>query len=104
MLNENKDKLKELTIPFAIVNNKVKSITNITKFDEAYCLQCGEKLMLKNGDVKIKHLAHYPNSNCVYKDEREYKHRGNGESYEHKYAKEFYLFVVMRVLAIFVSL
>lgn len=89
MLNENKDKLKELTIPFAIVNNKVKSITNITKFDEAYCLQCGEKLMLKNGDVKIKHLAHYSNSNCIYKDEREYKHRGNGESYEHKYAKEF---------------
>ena len=89
MLNENKDKLKELTIPFALVNNKIKTVNEINRYDEAYCLECGERLVLKNGDIKIKHLAHNHNSSCVYKDEKEYIRKGNGESYEHKYAKEF---------------
>ena len=89
MLSENKDKLKELTIPFALVNNKIKTVNEIHRYDEAYCLECGERLVLKNGDIKIKHLAHHHNSSCVYKDEKEYIRKGNGESYEHKYAKEF---------------
>lgn len=76
-------------IPFALVNNKVKDVNFIYRQDTAYCLECKEELILKNGDVNIKHLSHKPNSNCVYKNEKEYKKRGNGESYEHKYAKEF---------------
>ena len=81
--------MNELLIPFALVNNKVKKVSNIYKQDEIFCLECGEKLILRNGDVNIKHLAHQANSNCIYKNEKEYKKRGGGESYEHKYAKEF---------------
>lgn len=81
--------MSNLLIPFAIVNNKVKSIGEIFKQDDAYCLECGEKLILRNGDKNIKHLAHQGNSDCIYKNENEYKSRGGGESYEHKYAKEF---------------
>lgn len=79
----------ELLIPYALVNNKVKSINDIYKQDEVYCLECGEQLILRNGDKNIKHLAHRSGSDCVYKNETEYKKRGGGESYEHKYAKEF---------------
>ena len=81
--------MNELLIPYALVNNKVKKVSNIYKQDEIFCLECGEKLILRNGDVNIKHLAHQANSNCIYKNEKEYKKRGGGESYEHKYAKEF---------------
>ena len=81
--------MNKLLIPFALVNNKVKKVSDIYKQDEIFCLECGEKLILKNGDVNIKHLAHQVNSNCIYKNEKEYKKRGGGESYEHKYAKEF---------------
>ena len=81
--------MNELLIPFALVNNKVKKVSNIYKQDEIFCLECGEKLILRNGDVNIKHLAHQANSNCIYKNEKEYKKRGGAESYEHKYAKEF---------------
>lgn len=80
--------LNNLLIPFALVNNKIKNINDIYKQDEVYCLECGEKLLLRNGDKNIKHLAHYTNSNCLYKNETEYKKMG-GESYEHKFAKEF---------------
>lgn len=81
--------MRELLIPFALVNNKVKHIDNIYKQDEALCMECGSKLLLRNGDKNIKHLAHSADSNCRYKNEFEYKKRGGGESYYHKYAKEF---------------
>lgn len=80
--------MKRVLIPFAMVNNKVKDIKNIYKQDECYCLECGEKLILRNGDKNIKHLAHMSNSNCLYRNDYEYKEYG-GESYEHKYAKEY---------------
>ena len=80
--------MKNILIPFAIVNNKVKNIKNIYKQDECYCLECGEKLILRNGDKNIKHLAHMSNSNCLYRNDYEYEKHG-GESYEHKYAKEY---------------
>ena len=80
--------MEKVLIPFALVNNKVKNIKDISKLDEAYCLECGEKLILKNGDKNIKHLAHKSNSNCVYKNEIEYKNKST-ESYQHKYAKEY---------------
>ena len=43
--------MNELLIPFALVNNKVKKVSNIYKQDEIFCLECGEKLILRNGDV-----------------------------------------------------
>lgn len=29
-----------------------------------YCQMCDEKLILKKGDIKIHHFAHYPGANC----------------------------------------
>ncbi len=80
--------MSKVLIPFALVNNKVKNISQIYKQDEVKCLECGERLILRNGDKNIKHLSHSSNSNCVYKTEYEYKKSGR-ESYEHKYAKEY---------------
>ena len=79
--------IKKTMIPFALVNNKVKGIENITKLDIPVCLECGEILILRNGEKNIKHLAHKPDSKCIYKEV--FKQNSNQETYEHKFAKEF---------------
>ena len=40
--------MNELLIPFALVNNKVKKVSNIYKQDEIFCLECGEKVVAAN--------------------------------------------------------
>ena len=79
--------IKKTMIPFALVNNKVKGIENITKLDIPVCLECGEILILRNGEKNIKHLAHKSDSKCIYKEV--FKQNSNQETYEHKFAKEF---------------
>lgn len=88
---QSSDKLnKKIMIPFALVNNKVKGIDDITRLDTPTCLECGEILILKNGEKNRKHLAHKSDSKCIY---RENLHKNcnnhNQETYEHKFAKEY---------------
>ena len=53
---QSSDKLnKKIMIPFALVNNKVKGIDDITRLDTPTCLECGEILILKNGEKNRKH-------------------------------------------------
>lgn len=79
--------MKNTLIPYAMVNNIVRHIEEITAADEAICLECGETLLLRNGEKNIKHLAHRPDSNCIFRNDK--NNMGTGESYEHKYAKHF---------------
>lgn len=93
----------ELTIPFALVGDKMTSIENYVKMfflddrydrsyiPDAFCPECGEKLIFKNGDIKVKHWSHKINSECAYKSA---KTSGNtkkhiAETFEHKFAKQF---------------
>ena len=55
---------------------------NAKKNKKYYCIDCGEELTIKNGNIKQKHLAHKANSSCL----------STGESYIHKYYKE-HLFI-----------
>ena len=64
----NDKSIKRTMIPFALVNNKVKSIEDITRLDIPICLECGENLILRNGDKNIKHLAHKSDSKCSYRE------------------------------------
>ena len=73
-------------IKFAKVGDKTAYIDNIIKGMEARCLHCNEILILKDGKVNIKHLAHSQESKCAYKDDRPTK-AGVVESYEHKFIK-----------------
>ncbi len=43
-----------------------------------YCLDCGEELVIKNGQLKVKHLSHKSNSSC----------NSSGESYIHNHYKK----------------
>ena len=83
----NDKSIKRTMIPFALVNNKVKSIEDITRLDIPICLECGENLILRNGDKNIKHLAHKSDSKCIYRENL--NKNNNQETYEHKFAKEF---------------
>lgn len=80
--------MKDVLIPYALVNGKIKHLREITHRDEAFCIECKEQLILRDGEVNVKHLAHKPSSSCVY---REYANiaKYSIESYEHKYAKEY---------------
>lgn len=60
-------------------NNELVHISSVTKenrHSHTYiCLECGQKLVARIGDYKVKHFAHAPNTVC------------DGESYLHKLAK-----------------
>lgn len=77
----------KVLIPFALVNNKVKSLKEITRLDDPICLECGEKLIIRNGEKNVKHLAHIPDSKCTYNDNKNTNYQP--ESYIHKYCKEY---------------
>ena len=49
---------------------------------EYKCIACDEKLILKIGEIKTKHFAHYPKSTCILNTSNH-----NGESIEHSSAK-----------------
>ena len=83
----NNKTIRKIMIPFALVNNKVKGIDDITRFDTPICLECGENLILRNGDKNIKHLAHKSDSKCIYREN--INNNYNQETYEHKFAKEY---------------
>lgn len=72
-------------IQFALVDNKITHIKDITKNDIATCLECGEKLIIRDGTKNIKHLAHVGDTDCKYHREIEYCN----ESYQHKYVKNY---------------
>ena len=86
-----RDKLNKKTmIPFALVNNKVKGIDEITRLDTPTCLECGESLILRNGEKNRKHLAHKSDSKCIYRENlNKNNNNQNQETYEHKFAKEY---------------
>lgn len=88
---QSSDKLnKKIMIPFALVNNKVKGIDDITRLDTPTCLECGEILILKNGEKNRKHLAHKSDSKCIYRENLNKNcNNHNQETYEHKFAKEY---------------
>lgn len=46
--------------------------------DKYFCIDCGSELICKDGDIKVKHLAHKNTDNCG----------GTGESIFHKHWKE----------------
>ena len=54
---------------------------NRKQFDLS-CLECKSPLILRDGEVNIKHFAHTKDSNCA-------GHKGNLESHEHRVAKSF---------------
>ena len=82
-----------ITIPWGLVNGKVKAVNKITANDKdnITCMHCREKLILKaiNSEYKVKHLSHRPDSNCPYKSQESMKKSQIYESYEHKYVKLF---------------
>lgn len=49
-----------------------------TKGNKYFCIDCGSELICKDGDIKVKHLAHKNTDNCG----------GTGESIFHKHWKE----------------
>ncbi len=51
---------------------------NATKSNIYRCIGCNEVLILRQGDIKCHHFAHYSGGNCS---------SSSGETYEHKYAK-----------------
>lgn len=70
-------------IQFALVNDKITHIKDITKGDIVICLECGEELIIRDGTKNIKHLAHSCDTECKY--HRDIEHCN--ESYQHKYVK-----------------
>ena len=85
--------MKELLIPYALVNGKVKTVKKIDGKDKdnITCLHCGEKLILKaeKSDCMRKHLSHYSDSKCDYLSKETMAKANIHESYEHKYIKFF---------------
>ena len=57
------------------------TLNQLKKETEFYCPQCGERLQLKVGSIKIPHFAHYANSNCS-------SLFSEGESEQHLIGKE----------------
>lgn len=52
---------------------------NAEKIRDYFCRDCEEKVIIKKGNIKIHHFAHYPDSKCEY---------SIGESFEHEKSKE----------------
>lgn len=63
--------------PFALVDGVLTHVKDITKDMGIICPECGERLILKEGQKTVKHLAHRGDNNC------------SGESVIHKYTKEY---------------
>lgn len=59
-------------------NNNPIHYTKINKNQKYFCIDCGQELICKEGNIKIKHLAHKNITKC----------RGSGESIIHKHWKE----------------
>lgn len=59
----------------------ITTLKKLKKEETFYCPQCGEKLQLKIGSIKIPHFAHYGNSIC-------HAHFSEGESEVHLLGKE----------------
>lgn len=59
-------------------NGKLVHPTNAERGNIYRCIGCDEKLILRQGDIKCHHFAHYSGGNCS---------SSSGETYEHKYAK-----------------
>lgn len=67
----------ELKNPFAIIEGKLTHIKDINKGQVLICPLCGEELILKDGKIMIKHLAHKSDTKC------------GGESEIHKLVKQY---------------
>ena len=71
--------MDEQHIPFALVNNELRSASSVSKNDGPFqCIVCSESLVLKKGLIKRAHFAHSANSSCS---------GGGGESVCHALAK-----------------
>jgi competence protein CoiA len=51
---------------------------SVLKPDNLKCSHCGEGLIIKHGEIKEKHFAHYPDSTCQFE-----RLQGEPESLEH---------------------
>lgn len=76
--------------PFGLKNGELVHIKDIYKGDEIYCPECGDRLIVREGAVTRKHLAHKfnTNNNC------------SSESIIHKYTK-IYLSDTLEKIKIF---
>lgn len=63
------------------VTKKYTSPYDAKKCKEYRCVECGQKIIFKKGDIKCPHFAHYAHSNCNYYDHP-------NESQIHKDAKQ----------------
>jgi competence CoiA-like predicted nuclease len=71
--------MEEVKIIYCYDENKNPvHYTKTKKGDKYFCIDCGAELICKDGDIKIKHLAHKNSDNCG----------GTGESIFHKHWKE----------------
>jgi hypothetical protein len=68
-------KYSTISLALDVDTNKIIHIDNITSSYKISCLECKSDLILKNGSIKIKHLAHKSNSVC------------NGETLSHSSSK-----------------
>ncbi len=69
--------MNELKNPFAIIEGKLTHVKDINKCQTLICPLCGKELILKDGKVMIKHLAHKSDTKC------------GGESEIHKLVKQY---------------
>ena len=72
--------MKDIKYSYCLNENNelvhISSVTKDNKHSHTYkCLECGQKLVARIGDYKVKHFAHTANTVC------------DGESYLHKLAK-----------------
>ena len=59
-------------------NGNAVHYSKTIKGNKYFCIDCGSELICKDGDIKVKHLAHKNTENCG----------GTGESIFHKHWKE----------------
>lgn len=81
--------MSNLKNPFGLVNGELKHIKNIEKGAEVLCPECGERLIVKDGEFNVKHLAHKLNN-----DEE-----CSTESVIHKYIK-IYLYKELKQMKV----
>lgn len=76
-----------MNLPFAIdeKTNDIIWIAEAEKKARIKCLDCNERLVIKEGKKRIKHFSHLPseNSSCYFNNSKHIS-----ESKEHKYAKK----------------
>ena len=69
--------MNELKNPFAIIEGKLTHVKDINKGQTLICPLCEKELILKDGKVMVKHLAHKSDTKC------------GGESEIHKLVKQY---------------